>query len=276
MTAPDEAHAVGLSYLDRPGAGGGAIVLLHGIGSNARSFAPLMAELPAGSRVVAWDAPGYGRSEPLQTHAPTASDYAARLVGLLDHLGITRCTLLGHSLGTLTAARVAVEAPERVESLVLISPALGYAAAPGAPLPAVVAARVADLDRLGPEGFAQARAAGLVADPVARPDVLAAVRQSMAAVRRPGYDHAASLLAASWLLDDVARVHTPTLVLVGDRDRVTPPENARKVFDALTASGAQRAYQEIEGAAHAVCQEQPAAVARAVHTFMKDRIRAYA
>ena len=68
----------GIDYRDRPGTGP-VLVLSHGIGSNADSFAALMPRLPADWRVVAWNMPGYGGSEPLAADWPLAADYAAQL-----------------------------------------------------------------------------------------------------------------------------------------------------------------------------------------------------
>ena len=94
---------------------------------------------------------------------------------LLAHLKVARCILVGHSLGCLIAARYAVVFPGQVAALVLISPAVGYQAEKGGPLPPQVAARIADLDRLGPKEFAAKRAWALLADSGANPEVLRAL-----------------------------------------------------------------------------------------------------
>ncbi|PWT91069.1 MAG: alpha/beta hydrolase [Proteobacteria bacterium] len=252
------------------------LVLLHGIGSNAQSFVSLMQALP--HPTIAWDAPGYGGSQALAETSfdfwPDASDYAAALRRLLDELAIARCFLLGHSLGTLMAARFALTDRARVVHLVLASPALGNGTAKGQPLPPGVAARIEDLDRLGAAGFAASRAPKLVADPAGRPDVLASVERAMAAVRRPGYDQAARLLAGGDLIADAAQLDVPTMVLVGDADRVTPPANARRLHAVLR--GGSHAYCEIAGAGHAVCQEQPDAVAAAIMDIVRSDTAAHA
>jgi pimeloyl-ACP methyl ester carboxylesterase len=135
MTGIVPGSANGLSYLRCDGRGALPVVLLHGIGSNADSFEPLMAAMDGSYPTLAWNAPGYGDSAPLAVEWPDASDYAAALNRLLAHLQIARCVLVGHSLGNLIAARYAVAAPEQVAALILISPALGYGAKKGAALP---------------------------------------------------------------------------------------------------------------------------------------------
>lgn len=275
MTAVSRHSCGELSYLACDNGGAMPIVLLHGIGSNARSFEPLMHALQGRSGALAWDAPGYGQSQPLTTAWPDASDYAEALRSLLDDLEVARCVLLGHSLGALIAARFALEARDRVAALVLASPALGHGVTKGAALPAPVAARLEELDRLGPEKFAAARSPGLLADAAARPDVLVSVMRAMAAVRRPGYDQAARLLPGGRLLDDAARLTVPTAVIVGVQDCITPPENVRRAFAALPQSS-RHCYREIDNAGHAVCQEQPAEIARLVAELVEHEANAHA
>jgi pimeloyl-ACP methyl ester carboxylesterase len=267
MIAISYHSAAGLSYLACDGSGL-PVVLLHGIGSNAQSFVPLMQAFAGRHATLAWDAPGYGSSEPLAVDWPDASDYAAALDRLLARVGIRRCVVAGHSLGALIAARFAVVSRQRVAALVLLSSALGHGIAKGAPLPPAVASRIEALDRLGPEKFAAERSPSLLADPAAQPDVLREVERAMAAVRRPGYDQAARLLAVARIVDDVAKVEVPTAVLVGTQDRITPPHGVRRAFDALQGPSQRHLYREIPDAGHALPQERPAEVAQTMCEFL--------
>jgi pimeloyl-ACP methyl ester carboxylesterase len=276
MSALVERSAAGISYLASGGGEGLPVVLLHGIGSNAQSFAPLLQAFDVRHPALAWNAPGYGVSQPLAMDWPDASDYAAALNRLLVDVGIARCVLVGHSLGCLIAARFALVSPRRVAALVLVSPALGHGAEKGAPLPPAVGRRIEDLDRLGPAQFAAARAPSLVAEPAARPDVVQAVEQAMADVRRPGYDQAARLLAVSRLLDDAAKLDVPTTVIVGIEDRITPPANVRRAFAALPEAPQRHTYFEVANAGHAICQEQPAEIARIITAIVEHKANVHA
>lgn len=253
------ASAAGIGYIRRRGDGQAhPLLLLHGIGSHARSFAPLIDALPDGVDAVAWDAPGYGASQPLPEASPRPDDYAEALLRMMDALDLSCVVLVGHSLGCLFAARFAAQHPDRVAALALLSPALGYRVAPGEPLPQAVQARIDDLDTLGAEAFAAARAARLVHQPERKPQVLAGVREAMAAVNPQGYAQAVRALGAGDLLADAAAIIVPTLVAVGAEDVVTPPANARRVHDALTDPVG---CHDIADAGHALAQENPAAVA---------------
>lgn len=247
----------GTALLHRPG-DGPTLVLLHGIGSNAGSWLPLMADLPPTLNVLAWWAPGYGASTPLAPRRPTPEDYAARLAELLDGMRLKRVALAGHSLGALFAARFAAAQPERVSALALLSPALGYRVPPDAPLPAALQARIDDLAALGPGSFAAKRAARLLHAPETKPEVLAAVQRAMAAVNLAGYAQAVHALGAGDLLADAARITLPGLVACGAEDSVTPPENARALHAVLPVGSTLHLLPD---AGHALPQELPARVA---------------
>ncbi|MFT8242922.1 alpha/beta fold hydrolase [Roseomonas sp. BN140053] len=252
-------QVAGVSLLHRPGTGTELpLVLLHGIGSNSESWSPLLRVLDPAVEALAWDAPGYGDSRPVPAPSPAPNDYAAALEAVLDALGHQTVLLVGHSLGCLFAARFAASRPNRVARLALCSPALGYGVPAGAPLPPVVQARIDDLDQLGPEDFAAKRAARLVFQPDQRPEVLAGVRRSMAAVNPAGYAQAVRALGAGDLLADAPRLTMPVLVATGLEDVVTPPDNARRLFDALP-NGIRLA--ELPNAGHAMPQEMPQALA---------------
>jgi pimeloyl-ACP methyl ester carboxylesterase len=248
--------AGGIAFLRRAGESEApTLVLLHGIGSNAASFAALATAMPAPMNVIAWDAPGYGDSMPLADAMPTPRAYADALAKFLDVLNLQRIALAGHSLGALFAGSFAVQCPDRVSALALISPALGYGIQPGGKLPAGVQSRIDEINELGPAAFARKRAARLVGDPKARPDVAAAVEWAMAAVHLGGYIQAVHALGAGQLLLDAKSIGAPTMVAVGARDVITPPANASELHAALPRAVG---FHQIANAGHALPQEEPA------------------
>jgi pimeloyl-ACP methyl ester carboxylesterase len=269
MLRPSRATAAGIDFLRRAGnTDAPSLVLLHGIGSNASSFVPLMAALPDDIDIVAWNAPGYAASRALDPAQPSPRDYAAALLRLLDVLAIDRILLCGHSLGALFAASFAASHASRVGALALVSPALGYGIAPGGALPPSVQARIDEVQALDLDSFAAKRAPRLVHAPDGKPQIVAAVRDAMAAVNPSGYVQAVHALGAGDLLGDANAITAPTSVAVGAEDVITPAANARKAYDALpNAVG----FHEIAGAGHALPQENPAAMA-AVLAELVERI----
>ena len=259
--------AAGIGFLRRP-ANGPALVLLHGIGSNARSFLPTIAALPAAIDAIAWNAPGYAGSAALASATPAPQDYAAALRDFLDALGLRRIVLAGHSLGALFAARFAADHPDRVAALALLSPALGYRVAKGAALPDNVQSRIDEIAALGPQAFAAKRAARLVGDAAGRPDVVDAVRTAMASVDPAGYAQAVHALGAGDLIADAARITVATCVAVGTHDVITPPDNARAAYAALKNPAG---FHDIARAGHALPQEQPGEMAIVLAELIRDR-----
>jgi lipase len=99
------------------------IVCLHGVNAHGRRYRKLAEErLAARSRVLAPDLRGHGFSgwEPPWTIATHAHD----VLETLDAGGVSRATWIGHSFGGRLALEVAALAPERVERLILLDPAL--------------------------------------------------------------------------------------------------------------------------------------------------------
>lgn len=101
------------------------IVLLHGIGNTSRSWDGLAPLLPGGTRVIAVDLLGFGKS-PKPSWVRYDADVQARsLVATLLKLRLTQqVTVVGHSLGALVAVSAAKKYPLLVKSLVLCSPPL--------------------------------------------------------------------------------------------------------------------------------------------------------
>lgn len=107
------------SYSDQGGTGSPrAVVLIPGPTDSWRSYDPVLASIPDHLRGVAVSLRGHGDS----SKAPTGysiDDLASDIVPLLNGLGIERAALVGHSGSCLVARRVALDAPDRVDGLLL-------------------------------------------------------------------------------------------------------------------------------------------------------------
>lgn len=104
---------------------GQAIVLLHGLTATRRYVVMGSRALErAGMRVISYDARGHGRSAPARARGEYGYEHlAGDLHALLEHAGVSRAILAGASMGAHTAVRYALEHPERVAALALITPA---------------------------------------------------------------------------------------------------------------------------------------------------------
>jgi pimeloyl-ACP methyl ester carboxylesterase len=98
------------------------VVMLHGFGSSLHTFEPWARDLAGDYRVIRFDLPGSGLSEPDPSGVYTDVRSMDILLGLMDRLGVRRAVLIGNSIGGRLAWRFAAAHPDRVHKLVLISP----------------------------------------------------------------------------------------------------------------------------------------------------------
>ncbi|MFI1046256.1 alpha/beta fold hydrolase [Streptomyces griseoruber] len=116
-----EVDGAPLTYDDEgPRDGGGTpLVFVHGWTANRRRWDHQVAHFAETRRVVRFDLRGHGESGGAGVR--TVAELAQDLVALLDHLGIERCVLVGHSMGGMIAQTVALSHPGRVERMILVN-----------------------------------------------------------------------------------------------------------------------------------------------------------
>lgn len=226
-----------VSYVDHGGAGP-AVVLLHSYLMDLDMFAPQVEAFGADHRLIAIDERGHGG-----TPADAPFDYwdvARDVLGVLDHLGVERATIVGTSQGGFIALRTALIAPDRVTGIV----ALGTSAA--AEDPQVAA---------GYRQMAEAWVAGGPTDQLL--DMVATIclghfdaTEWKAKWRTVGGEPFVRILTAlvdrDSVLDRLGEISCPVLVLHGSADAAYPVERGKE----LAAGVKQGEYVEIEGGAH--------------------------
>jgi pimeloyl-ACP methyl ester carboxylesterase len=217
-------ESTGVTLAGEEAGEGTPVVLLHGLTATRRYVVMGSRALERGGhRVVAYDARGHGASTPAPD--PDAYDYddlVGDLEAVLDDRGIERAVLAGASMGAHTGLRLAIDAPERVAGLVVITPAFDPEA-DGRELERWDA--LSDgLRRGGVEGFVEAYGEPAVPERW-RETVDKVLRQRLSGHEHP--DALADALRAvprsrpfqAW--EDLARVEAPTVV-VASRDEADP------------------------------------------------------
>jgi pimeloyl-ACP methyl ester carboxylesterase len=102
------------------------MLLVHGLGATKSSFFDAAAALSRDYRVHALDLPGFGSSSKPATAPYNAAYFAESVLGLMDALGLDRAHLVGNSLGGRVALEVGMRAPERVNGVALLCPAVAF------------------------------------------------------------------------------------------------------------------------------------------------------
>jgi pimeloyl-ACP methyl ester carboxylesterase len=98
---------------------GPVVVLIHGQGGCWRWWLRVMPRLAMHGRIIAVDLAGFGESEPIASGDDVMHEHVATIIGLLDHLGLAKALIVGHSMGGLVSLRLASEHPGRVTGLLL-------------------------------------------------------------------------------------------------------------------------------------------------------------
>jgi pimeloyl-ACP methyl ester carboxylesterase len=206
-----EAHGRTFSY--RESGSGPAMVVLHGIGSGSGSWFSQLDELSSTYRVIAWDAPGYGATTPVDNPSPVAAEYAAVLELLLAALDVELAVLIGHSFGALSAGSYASTHSE-LPMLIVADPANGYGEADPETRAEKLNPRLKAIRELGPKGLAEKRSSALLSSNTSD-EARDLVRWNMSQLNPDGYEQAAQLLANSHLIGDAPAYHGPVLVMCG-------------------------------------------------------------
>ncbi|MEV5749257.1 alpha/beta fold hydrolase [Actinoallomurus sp. NPDC052308] len=248
-------------HVTEHGGSGDPVLLLHGIGGSADSFAGQFAALAARHRVLAWDAPGYARSaEPAD--APGMAGYAAAAAALLRERGAAPAHVVGVSWGGVIATRLALDHPGLVRTLVLADSTRGSGRTEEKA--AAMRRRAGELAAIGPEAFARARAPKLLSAD-APEELVDRVATAMArSIRLPGYAYAAASMAETDHNGVLGRISVPALVVAGDRDVVTGVAESEAI--AAAVPGAR--LEVIAGAGHLSNVERPEAFNRLLLEFL--------
>lgn len=204
---------------------GSEVVLLHGLTATHRYVVMGSKALErSGHAVLAYDARGHGRSDPAPSpDAYRYEDLATDLAGEIDRARFGRVTVAGSSMGAHTAVRYALDNPDRVAALVLITPAFLPGEHDDVDLQRWDALS-AGLRHDGVEGFLDAYGEPAV-KPEMRDTILKVVRQRLALHEHPGaVADALTAVPRSTPFGSLADLEAITVpaVVVADRDDVDP------------------------------------------------------
>jgi pimeloyl-ACP methyl ester carboxylesterase len=233
---------------------GEPLLIINGT-SQSLGFWADAAQVWAGDyQVITYDLRGLGGTG-RGTAEMTVATLAADARGLLDALGVDRAHVLGYSLGSATAQELALLAPDRVASLVLLCT---WGRTDG--FQRAVLAGLAHPWRTG-DMEAALGALGIAFSPqlLNNPDFAALVEQLLPLF--PSTPGQIAATAEQWdadllhdTLDRLPQVTAPTLVVAGEQDLLTPPWQGRAVADAIP--GARWELFTGPGSSHALGVER--------------------
>jgi 3-oxoadipate enol-lactonase len=226
------------------------LVLSNSLGSTTAMWEPQVTALAERLRVVRYDHRGHGGS-PVPPAPYELADLGADAVRLLDRLGLERVHWCGLSLGGMVGMWMAINAPERIDRLVLCctSARLGP--------PEMWAQRAATVRAEGIEAIADAGLERWLTEDFRahEPAATAKVRAMLVATPDEGYAACCGAIEHMDLIGELGAIRAPTLVIAGRHDPATPPEHAERIVDGIAG-----ARLELVDAAHLATIEQPRAM----------------
>lgn len=261
---------VRLHYLQR--GQGEPVVLLHGNGAMIEDFeiSGVIDQAAAHHRVLAFDRPGYGYSARPRRHIWTPQAQADLLARALRRLGVDRAVVVGHSWGTLVALALALDHPELVRGLVLVS---GYyfpsprldvpiLALPGVPVLGDLLRYtiLPPIDRLLMPAFAR----GLFAPAPVSPRFKAEFPVDLALrpwqLRAAGAETALMIPAAAQLSRRYGLLSVPVMILAGTGDKLVKAAQAQRLHEVVAGS----TLELIPGIGHMLHHGAPERVVAAI------------
>jgi 3-oxoadipate enol-lactonase len=235
---------------DAAGPAGAPVLLMGGsLGTTLQMWEPQLQSLSAMHRVIRFEHRGHGGS-PVPNGPYTIDELGADVVTMMDRLGLDRVSYCGLSIGGMVGQWLGINAPDRIDKLIVICTAAFMPAAAAAYGERAVTVR-------------EAGTAEVVADAVlarwftapyaaANPDVVARYREMICSIDPEGYAGCCEAIAGLDLRAGLDRITAPMLVIAGAQDPAIPPAFGQAIAEAVP--GAR--FELLDPAAHLASVER--------------------
>ena len=219
-------------YVDIGAGAGPPVVFVHGLAGNWQNWIENLTRVAQERRVLALDLPGFGQSE-RPAERITMNGYGRTVDAFADALDLGEIAVVGNSMGGFVAAETAIQFPERVERLVLVS-AAGITTTTLRREPVMVWGRIAAL--AGARGAAEKRMA--ITRPRLRHAVFAAIMRHPSLLApetlweisdgagRKAFTPALEAILDYDFRDRLGDIRVPTLIVWGENDMLIPVKDA--------------------------------------------------
>jgi pimeloyl-ACP methyl ester carboxylesterase len=260
----EQVEVTGLRIAYERAGAGPPLVLLHGGLDDSRSWRRQMPAFAEEFDVIAWDAPGCGRSSDPPEEGYELADYADCLAGLMAGLGVERPHVLGLSFGSGLAIELYRRHPGIPRSLILAS---AYAGWKGSLTPEEVEARLQGALRDSyrpPDELVREWLPSLRSESTP-PEAVDEMVEIMSEFHPVGARTMARAFAEADLRDVLPSIEVPTLLLYGERDQRSPLHIAAELHDRIPNSE----LLVIPGAGHMSNHDDDARFNDAVLSFLR-------
>lgn len=224
------------------------LVFSNSLGTDFRIWRDVIMQFVGDYAIVAYDKRGHGLSD--VGDAPYAmDDHVADLIGLLDHLKVSNAIVCGLSVGGMIAQGVALTRPDLVRALILCD--TGHKIGTDE----LWDSRIASVEKEGIASIADSILERWFSVAYRRPNNpdFAGYRNMLVRTPAAGYAGTGVAIRDTDFTQRVGTIDKPTLCVVGDEDRATPPQLVKELAGLIP--GAK--FEMITGAGHLPCIEKP-------------------
>ena len=204
--------------------------------------------------VFAVDLPGHGRSDPPQEEI-SIINYSTIISDIIARLGLDKPVVCGHSMGGAIGLQLAIDRPNQLGALVLVGTGAKLGVHPDILTAFRTNCREAIEQFLGPWAFSKK----------ADKDMIKAVIQQLIGIKP-------TIAVADWeacdafdYRDRLEELQLPTLIIVGEEDKLTPVWYSEYLLKQIRGS----TLEKIPGAGHYVMLEKPGEFNKAMLSFLK-------
>ncbi len=254
----------GIAYFEFGPTQGTPLVLIHGFPLSHAMWDAQIKALSTTHRVIAYDIRGFGASD-VGTGQASIEFFVDDLMGVLDALKVDKAILCGLSMGGYIALRAVERHPERVERLILCDT---RSEADSNEAKVKRAKAVQSIQKDGIEPFAKEFVKGVLAAKTleSKPEIVKILIHQISKNSVVGICGALIAMAARTdTTEALPKIKVPTLILVGEEDKLTPPDSARKMAGLIP----QSKLEIIPGAAHMSNLENPDVFNAKIAGFLK-------
>jgi pimeloyl-ACP methyl ester carboxylesterase len=243
---------VRIPYVEQGDRRGTPVIMLHGYPDSSYAFTPMLPYLPPTIRAIAPTQRGWGEASRLNGDY-SMDDYARDILALMDRLSIERAVVVGHSMGSLIAQRVAILQPERVIGLMLIGSVSTFSRHPD--LNELLTFLQTLEDPIDPEFVREFQEGMFVREPA--PGLLDALIGESIQAPVATWQAAMAGIMAFDSSAELARISAPTVIVWGDQDDLC----SRAEQEILLAGIPNSRLSVYRGEGHVVNWEKPEAIA---------------
>ena len=236
------------------------ILFLHGFNGNSKSWAYQFIHFKNKRSVIAIDAPGFGKSDPVDEDM---SMIATLVNNLLINLGINKFDLVGHSMGGMLAQIISSRYSSSVNKLVLSCTHKGYAMPPESPLRDPYRRRLEERKNLSDQEFGKLRINKMLPE-LDNQEIFNFLSSISEEITEDSIKSGGMAMQRLDTSNYLSKVKQPCLILKGSKDVVVSSERSNNLERSLPHAK----VEELSNVGHAPYCEDSKAFNRVLETFL--------